>query len=103
MTFLVCSLLFNASFTLSDPTFSPSALISPGALAVGDLTGDGLLDLVVLSKPSAYLAVQEGAGDGSFANVWAERTLYRAPADVVLADFDQDGLLDIAAINSGCS
>ena len=65
-----------------------------GPLAVAELTGGGGLDLV--AGPSLL----SGDGTGSFA---AQRT-YPMPAGVltgVTADFDRDGRMDVAVVDSG--
>ncbi|MDX2012184.1 MAG: FG-GAP-like repeat-containing protein [Myxococcaceae bacterium] len=52
--------------------FTASTLALPanaGGLALGDLTGDGVLDLVVGST-TASMTFFSGAGDGSFAPLW---------------------------------
>jgi len=92
-------------------TFSPQHLYAVGAvasppasdlaswIALGDVTGDGKLDIAVTNGPSS-IAVLVNRGDGSF----APRATYptgRDPLALVLADFDSDGKLDIAVDNDG--
>lgn len=72
----------------------------PDALAVGDVNGDGNLDLVVGDDTGASVSVLLGNGDGTFAT----RQTYGAggfPHWVALADFNGDGKLDIAVTNEG--
>jgi hypothetical protein len=81
--------------------FAPFVVIGNGpigALALGDLDGNGSLD-VLAGNPDGF-TVRLGVGDGTF----------DAPLDVatpagvlglVVGDFDGDSLLDVAAANSG--
>jgi hypothetical protein len=77
----------------------------PGAdaLAAGNLTGDGKIDLVVAdssSSGSSYIMVLLGNGDGTFTT---GQTLSVAgdPTSLALADMTGDGKLDIIAGNGG--
>jgi hypothetical protein len=70
-------------------------------LAVGDVNGDGKLDVVctnVTNEGQPSLAVLMGNGDGSL----QAPTFYFPPAanQVILADFNKDGHLDIATSDS---
>ncbi len=69
-------------------------------IAVGDLTGDGKLDLVVADSDGSEIAVLLGNGDGTFQPYIAYPTTY-FPESVVLADFNGDGKLDLAASGGG--
>jgi hypothetical protein len=72
----------------------------PDALAVGDVNGDGIPDLVVGNDTGSSVSVLLGNGDGTF----KAHTDYQAgsfPHWVALADFDGDGTLDIAVANEG--
>lgn len=84
------------------PLSNDGSKISFGVTAgarVGDLTGDGVVDIAVLSgRPlPTEITVFEGLGNGSFRE-WRSLKLPRHAADIVLLDATGDGKLDIAAI-----
>jgi hypothetical protein len=91
------------ALVLSAPANLTTTVDGPQAVELGDIDKDGKLDAVVLGKTSARWACYRGNGDGTFGTEIASGTLYLQPTDMVLADFDGDGLLDIAAINNACS
>ena len=62
----------------------------PQAVAVGDFTGDGILDLVTAGQTVDILP---GFGDGTFRSVVRQ---YVDPVAVAAADFNGDGMLDVA-------
>ncbi len=63
------------------------------ALAIGDVTADGKLDVVLSLQDPNSITVQIGDGNGGFTNE-AETSITRFPYDIELADFDRDGLVD---------
>jgi hypothetical protein len=65
----------------------------PSDLAAGDLTGNGRLDLAVVSSPSNQVAILIGNGDGTFQPA-AAYTVGVTPIAVAIADFNRDGKLD---------
>jgi hypothetical protein len=87
-----------------DGTFgAPTAFIvgqNPGAVAVGDLNGDGFPDLVVTSPYNNDVAVLMGTGQGDFYTTQFYGT-WDQPQDVVIADITADGRPDILVANYG--
>ncbi|MBI3464535.1 MAG: VCBS repeat-containing protein, partial [Planctomycetes bacterium] len=71
----------------------------PSAVAVGDLNGDGALDIVTRTSASngfddAYVTVLLGNGDGTF-DFLARYGVDAGPSYVALADITEDQVLDI--------
>ena len=73
----------------------------PYAIAVGDFNHDGRLDLAVAFTccPDGGVAILLGNGDGTFGPP-VNYTADVAPTSIVAADFNQDGILDLAVANS---
>ncbi len=69
------------------------------SVAMGDLDGDGLLDLV-LGNGKEDVAVLLGHGDGTFGQAVVYARLDGGYADVALGDLDGDGDLDLVVNNS---
>ena len=67
----------------------------PIIVAVRDLTGDGIPDLVVANDGEATMTGWRGVGDGTFVSLLSLTGI--KASDVALADFDGDGAVDIAA------
>ena len=109
---VVAVLLGNADGTFqtaSTPSFAYNDL---GNVALGDLNGDGKLDLAVTVADTSVgtgLAVAEGNGDGTFRPAVLYSTtlqnlnlgLYPSPGAVQMLDFNGDGKLDLVYSNSG--
>jgi hypothetical protein len=75
----------------------------PRSLALGDLNGDGRLDIVTTNaKPygSGTVNVLFGKGDGTFASTTAFQAGY-ATQGIALGDLNNDGVLDMVATNTG--
>jgi len=92
---------------LGDGSFGPPQLVVlPNDLitvtALGDFDGDGHLDLVALggNNDPANVSIFFGDGRGAFASPVFVNSMHESPADATVADFDEDGALDIAIYNS---
>jgi hypothetical protein len=85
----------NGDGTFAPPVLSPG--VSGSSLAVGDVNGDGKLDVASANNTNA-VAVWFGNGDGTF----SQPSLVAGGLnllDVHLADLDSDGHLDIVAVS----
>jgi hypothetical protein len=85
----------------SAPLALPSGC-APVAVSVADFNSDGKMDLVVLcSAASAYYFIP-GNGDGTFSgSKYPYNTLGNLPVAILSRDFNGDGNLDLAVVNSG--
>jgi hypothetical protein len=90
----------NGTFRVITP-FSTSS--GAAALAVGDFNGDGNPDLAVTEYGfggPGTLAIYLGNGDGTF-KPGASYQIGSLPYDITVADFNGDGILDLATANNG--
>lgn len=88
----------------------PETLLNPdgpgganGQLAIGDLDGDAALDLAVpyvLGPQANRLVILLGRGEGTFETA-SPLAVGAEPREVVAADLNRDGNLDLASSNSG--
>ena len=100
------SLTSTVSIRLNDGTgtFSGSQEvpvgIDPSGIALGDIDGDGDLDLLVANGGSSSVGVYLNPGNGTFAS---SRTLVveKFSKDIALGDADNDGDLDLFVPNGG--
>jgi hypothetical protein len=88
-----------------DGTFQPPVSIpmpgGPFSVAVGDFNGDGKADIVATAEngPSEGVNVLLGNGDGTFQTAVYYPTGW-GPECVVIADFNSDGIPDLAVVNA---
>ena len=100
--FLVVVMLCGVS--TAQINFSQTAINSgdtaTDAIANGDFNNDGILDLVTVN--AGTLSFYKGLGGGKFANP-VNQTLPAYRGQVVAADFNRDGKLDLAIATSCCT
>ena len=91
-----------------DGTFRTTPTISAGAVAqypsvtLADFNQDGKLDLAVQNEFTAGLEVYLGNGDGTFASTPVTSvTQYSAAGMIVMGDFNEDGIPDLATPSNG--
>lgn len=93
----------DGTFTLKHSYSLPSRC-GAGPMAVGDLNGDGNLDLVVASSGCETVEIFLGKGNGGLRNVGpvpSGGNTWNYQQGLAIADFNNDGKLDIAVSNGG--
>lgn len=74
----------------------------PRGAAIGDVTGDGIADIVGADYSADTIRILVGNGDGTFSPAQTYSTGAASdPYAVALADFNRDGILDVVTANSG--
>ena len=91
----------NGSFA-NQITYSTGYDSLPYSVVIGDFNNDHYLDIAVANYGTDNVGVFLGYGNGSFTIQITYSTSSRSsPYSVVLNDFNNDGQLDIAVVNSG--
>lgn len=70
----------------------------PEHLFPGEFTGDKIPDLVVCNRRDNSISILEGKGDGTFLFPHFNYPVGRSPRALTGADFNQDGLTDLAVL-----
>ncbi|MDH3973854.1 MAG: FG-GAP-like repeat-containing protein [Deltaproteobacteria bacterium] len=98
---LVIILTLLSSTSLAGDIFAPPVLYNlddySRDVEMGDFNGDGNNDLALL-KRSGIVSVRLGKGDGTFGGT-TDFTVPYGPWHMVVKDFSNDGVLDIAVIS----
>ena len=91
--------------TFSTATSYTDVFSNASFVELGDVNGDGILDLVSGGSNDAgtagYIAVRIGVGDGTFASASSIAGPPATIARIELADINNDGMLDIASVGGG--
>jgi hypothetical protein len=87
---------------ITAPTYTAGP--GPQSVAVGDFNGDGIPDLAVASlgddADKSTLSILLGKGDGTF-QAAQNYVIGTEARSVAAGDFNRDGHLDLAVVNSG--
>src|SRR5262249_2182935 len=83
-------------------SFNTGTNLTPGAVAVGDLNGDGMLDLAAVEAGGSNVSVLEGDGTGNLGSA-RQVAVGSSPVSVAVGDLDGDvgGRLDLVTANQG--
>ncbi len=74
--------------------------IGPRSVAIGDLNGDGKLDLAVANDSTNTVSVLLGDGDGTF-KTKRDYDTGSDPSSIAIGDLNGDGKPDLAVANEG--
>ena len=92
----------DGTFQPATPARTVATGNKPVAMVSGDFTGKGITDLAVVNQADNTITVLLGKGDGTFQPATPARTLTtgNTPAGIATADFNADGIRDLAVTNS---
>ena len=88
-------LLGNGDATFKPAVTYPMDIGGIAALAVGDVTGSGIIDIVVITSNDFGISVLLGNGDGTFQPVKDTSSATPNPNSIALADVNGDGKMDV--------
>ena len=88
-----CLLSFGQIVTFHNSSYLLGS--APVSAIVGDVNGDGKLDVIAVDHASQDIAVMLSNGDGTFRDPVESPTLSREILEVATADFNGDGKLDL--------
>jgi hypothetical protein len=96
-------LLGNSDGTFGEETtFSPGTIGYPNTVVVGDFNKDGQPDLAVSNGLYDNVNILFNNGNGYFGESMTFTTgTFSDPSSVAVGDFNNDGRLDLAVVNSG--
>ncbi|MFX0202969.1 MAG: FG-GAP repeat domain-containing protein [Candidatus Hodarchaeota archaeon] len=102
---LSMAVLFLCQPALASPIFDNArfdfeAGDGPWSIAIGDLDGDGALDMAVANYGSHNVSVLSGNGDGTFQRA-VDYGVGAVPFAVAIGDLDENGALGLAVANAG--
>lgn len=97
----VAVILSDGAGGFAAPVFHDGWAISPGAIGLGDFTGDSRLDLAITTVGNEVL-IARGDGQGGLDTPTVQGSTGGVGAvGLVVEDFDLDGALDVAVANIG--
>src|SRR4051794_24951339 len=108
LALLTAVLFFHSQLALAEggcslPMFGGARLFpsanSSQAFAIGDFNADGFPDVAVANLAASSVSILLGLGDGTFKS--GVNLTVRGPSDIVTADFNGDGKLDLTIWDSG--
>jgi hypothetical protein len=70
----------------------------PHNIVVGDFTGDKVPDIVVCNRRGGSISIIPGNGDGTFVYPHYNYVVGSQPRSIAGADFNRDGMMDIAVV-----